>query len=223
MCQRFLFPHLVSPHLVFDGQPKFGMEVAPRPVLADGLPYATLPGKGELVFSCGTLRSPCCRGTEKIVEGALSLNKSGCLFRKAFSLESRCSYLAICRLVGSSGSGTTEGCHGMIGSIGFEILKLFCALIGYSRNCCLSCGELKLPVRSSHSVMRSYCKAMSSGAAQQSPCVGCSALSAAPSCEVAVFGKLENRVNVSYGDTSWDPRLPCVIASSGDAVCFGWC
>ena len=51
VCQKFLFPHLVSPHAVFDGQPKFGMEVAPRPVLADGLPYATLPGKGGLVFS----------------------------------------------------------------------------------------------------------------------------------------------------------------------------
>ena len=47
----YLFPHLVFPHPVFDGQPKFGMEVAPRPALAGGLPYATLPGKGGLVFS----------------------------------------------------------------------------------------------------------------------------------------------------------------------------
>ena len=72
VCQRFLFPHLVSPHPVFDGQPKFGMEVAPRPVLADGLPYATLPGKGGLVFSCGTLRSPRCRGTDPGQSGKLS-------------------------------------------------------------------------------------------------------------------------------------------------------
>ena len=50
----FLFPHLVFTHPVFDGQPKFGMEVAPRPVLADGLPYATLPGKGGLVFSAAS-------------------------------------------------------------------------------------------------------------------------------------------------------------------------
>ena len=47
----YLFPYLVFPHPVFGGQPKFGMEVAPRPALAGGLPYATLPGKGGLVFS----------------------------------------------------------------------------------------------------------------------------------------------------------------------------
>ena len=69
--------------------------------------------------------------------------------------------------------------------------------------------------------MRSYCEAMSSSAAQQLPGVCCSALRAAPFCEVGVFGKLEKRVNASSRDAELSLLLTCVNASSGDAVCFG--